>query len=245
MSTSSEPTEASPLIPAADPDTYNQEQLQTRDSSWTNDAIRTASLVAAFLILYAFADILKYISTVRLIELGVCREHYLKTNPSIIDHDGKIREHLCRLPGIQQRLASLRGSLAALEATVGLLLALPYGLIVDRVGERMLAGINVVGYLLSCAWLMIVCFYWPTFSIWTATLAPLFRIIGGGSPVLASVIYSIAAKHVPDANRLAFIFSFYGNMLYSQRLQISLFLLSRGCTACDRNRCYGFCCVAS
>jgi MFS family permease len=203
MSAINEPTEASPLIQEANPNPHNQEQLQTHDSRWTKDAIRTASLAAAFLILSAFADVLKYISTVRLIELGVCREHYLENDRSLIDNDGNIPEHLCKSPGIQQRLAHLRGYLAALEAIVGLLLALPYGLLVDRLGERLLAGINVIGYLLSCAWLLIVCFYWSAFPIWSAVLAPLFRVIGGGSPVLASVIYSIAAKHVPDANRLA------------------------------------------
>jgi len=200
MSTANEPTEASPLIPAAGPNPH-EEQLQTPDSRWTNDAFRTTSLAATFLILYAFADVLKYISTVRLIELGVCREHYLQDDPGLIDHGGNVPEHLCKSPGIQQRLAHLRGYLAALEAIVGLLLTLPYGLLVDRLGERWLAGINVFGYLLSCAWLLIVCFYWSVFPIWSAVLAPLFRVIGGGSPVLASVIYSITAKHVPDTNR--------------------------------------------
>lgn len=198
MAITNEATEASPLIPGED-DT--EEQLQTHESRWTKDAIRTAGLAAAFLILFAFADVLKYISTVRLIELGVCRERYLESNPGFIDNDGNIPENLCKSPGIQRRLAHLRGYLAALEAIVGLLLTLPYGLIVDRVGERAIAGINVAGYLLSCTWLLLVCFYWSAFPIWTAVLSPLFRIIGGGSPVLASVIYSIAAKHVPDANR--------------------------------------------
>jgi MFS family permease len=214
MSAANKPTEASPLIPTEEPTPRNQEQLQPQAFRWTNDAIRTASLAAVFLILFAFADVLKYISTVRLIELGVCRENYLLKNPGIIDDDGNIPERLCKSAGIQQRLAHLRGYLTALEAIVGLLLTLPYGLIVDRVGERAIAGINVVGYLLSCAWLLLVCFYWSAFPIWSAVLAPLFRIIGGGSPVLASVIYSIAAKHVPDANRLALMLLIQ-DMMYS------------------------------
>lgn len=208
MATENEPTEESRLLQAAEPHPHGWEPLQTHSSRWTNDGIRTVSLTAAALVLYAFADVLKYISTVRLIELGICREHYLDNHTGLIGNDGDIPAHLCKLPDIQQRLAHLRGYLAALEAMVGLLLTLPYGLLVDRLSERLLAGINVVGYLLSCAWLLIVCFYWSAFPIWSAVLGPLFRVIGGGSPVLASVIYSIAAKRVPDSKRWASIHLF-------------------------------------
>jgi MFS family permease len=201
----SEPTEHSNLISVADFDSNHQGLLQALEWKKTKDAIRTASLAAAFLILYAFAEVLKYISTVRLIELGICREHFLEDQPGLIDNDGRIPEHLCKTSGIQQKLAHLRGYLAALESLVGLILVLPYGLIVDKIGERTLAGINIVGYLLSCVWIVVVCFCWSTFPIWTAVLAPLFRAIGGGSPVLSSVVYSIAAKHVPEMNRSTFL----------------------------------------
>ncbi len=204
MPSGDEPTEESALVQEADAPSHGGEQAQAQDPGWTGDAIRTTALATVFLTLYAFADILKYVSTIRLIELGLCREHYLRDDPGSIDGVGNIPEHLCKSPDIQGRLAHLRGYLSALEAIVGLLLTLPYGLLVDRLGERLLAGINVAGYLLSVAWLLAVCFYWSAFPIWTATLSPLFRVVGGGSPVLASVIYSIAAKHVPASKRSAF-----------------------------------------
>lgn len=203
-----EPTETSQLLQAA-AGSYNpqngQHELpsaqQQQDSEWTKDAIYTASLAAIFLVLFAFADTTKYIATVRLVELGVCREHYLTHGGYDADLD-YIPEHLCKSTGIQQRLAHLRGYLASLDALVGLLLTLPYGMLVDRLGERLVGGINVLGYLLSCAWLVVVCFYWHVFPIWSVVLAPLFRVVGGGSPVLTSVVYSIVAKRVPSTTRL-------------------------------------------
>lgn len=201
MPTAHDDTESSPLIQENEANTHRQDQPQPNIVGWKNNAIHTASLAAAFLVLYAFADILKYISTVRLLELGICREHYLRNEPSFEDVYGNIPEYLCKLPSIQQRLAHLRGYLSALEAIVGLVFTLPYGLLIDLLGERLVAGINVVGYLLSCGWIIIVCFEWRVFPIWSAVLAPLFRIIGGGSPILSSVIYSIAAKSIPDASR--------------------------------------------
>ena len=111
------------------------------------------------------------------------------------------KRQLCKLPGIQQRLAHLRGYMSALEAVLGLVLTVPYGLLVGRLGECLLGGIDVIGYLLSCAWILIVCYYWTALPIWTTVLSPLFRVIGGGSPFLSSLIYAIAAKHVPESKR--------------------------------------------
>ncbi|UKZ51059.1 hypothetical protein TrVGV298_004814 [Trichoderma virens] len=204
--------ESSPLIRASDEDTESREQQKANTFKWGKVAIQNAVLAATFLVLYAFADILRYISTVRLVELGICREHFLQSDPQSEDYYGNIPEHLCKLPSIQQRLAHLRGYLAALEAIVGLVFTLPYGLLVDLFGERLVAGINVIGYLLSCAWIIVVCYCWQFFPIWSVVLAPLFRIIGGGSPILSSIIYSIAAKSIPDSSRsLCFFFSWLRN----------------------------------
>lgn len=187
--------ETSPLLP--DNNAPQHVVLDDDDddaAKWSTEAIRTASLAVMILILYAFADVLKYTATVQLIEVGVCREHYPNTDTSA-NHE------FCKSPPVQQELAHLRGYLSALEAIVGLVLTLPYGLLVGRLGEPLLAGVNVVGYLLSCAWLVVVCFYHNVFPIWTVVLSPLWRVVGGGSPFFMSVIYSITAKHVPAANR--------------------------------------------
>ncbi len=127
--------ETSRLIQPARSAPSDEEQLQAKDLAWTDDAIRTAVLATAFLILFTFADVTRYLSTVRLVELGICREYYLENDPGLIDGAGGIPEHLCKLPGMQQRLAHLRGYLSALEAIVGLLLTLPYGLVVNRLGR--------------------------------------------------------------------------------------------------------------
>lgn len=199
-----DPSEVSPLLKATDSSPPSDEQLPAlEDTSWTRDGIRTAILATVFLVLFAFADLLKYISTIRLIELGVCREHYLENDPSFVDGNGNVPEYLCKSPEIQQDLAHLRGYLSALESIVGLVLAIPYGLLVGRMGERLLVGINVIGYLLCGTWRLVVCSYWSTFPPWTIVLSPLLRVVGGGSPFMSSLVYSIAAKHVPAPKRSA------------------------------------------
>ncbi|KAB5525778.1 major facilitator superfamily domain-containing protein [Coniochaeta sp. 2T2.1] len=213
MPASEEPTEASPLFKPQDAVTSSEEQHQQQqpvveDPGWNQDAIRALVSTTVFLILFTLADLLKYVAVVRLLELGVCREYQRRHDPSLVDDNGYVPEKLCKLAEIQQRLAHLRGYYSALDSVVGLVLTVPYGLVVGRLGERLLIAINVVGYLLSCAWFLVVCSFWDTFSTWTAVLSPLFRAIGGGSPFLFSLVYSIAAKHIPSPKRSSAFFMF-------------------------------------
>jgi hypothetical protein len=203
-----EPTEVSPLlkppVAATSSDEQQQQQPVVDDPRWNKDEIRALISTAVFLILFTLADLLKYVAVVRLLELGVCREYQLRHNPSLVDDNGYVPEKLCKLAEIQQRLAHLRGYYSALDSVIGLVLTVPYGLVVGRLGERLLIAINVVGYLLSCAWFLVVCSSWDTFPTWTAVLSPLFKTIGGGAPLLFSLVYSIAAKHISSSKRSVF-----------------------------------------
>lgn len=227
-----EPTETTTLLQSEVTDEIREsgdDEIQNQHDNagsapWTKDAIRIATLATVFLVLFALADIFKYVSTIPLLELSICREYYPQHDPNIIP------DHLCKTPEVQQRLAHLRGYLSALEAVVGLVLTLPYGLLVDYYGERLIAGANIVGYLLSCGWIAAVCCAGLGLPIRAVVFAPLFRSIGGGAPVLVSVVYSIAAKHVPGPKRSLCFFVFLGaNLLTSVvAAQIAAALLDRG-----------------
>lgn len=211
--------------------------LESEQAPWTRPALLTASLCTSFLILFAIADLLRWVSTTRLLELGICREYYL-SHPSPSIHviglstvaPGTLSLEDCTLPPIQSRLATLRGTLSSLEAFLSLVFTLPYGLlIIPRLvrlgrhgqghglggGERLLAGINVVGYLLSCAWLMLVCSYNPSIFTINATIwAPVVRVlVGGGAPLLSSLVYAIAAGAVPKQKRASVFMVFVGAQL--------------------------------
>ncbi|KAK8054421.1 hypothetical protein PG996_013722 [Apiospora saccharicola] len=223
-----EPTETAPLIPGGEPNEnltspIGSDSDRVSSAGWSKDAARTATLATVFLILYAFADVARYIAVVRLLELGICREEYLRDSDSpdiLAGGSGFIPEHLCKSPEIQQRLAHLRGYLASLEAVVGLLLTLPYGLVVDRLGERFIASLNVIGYVLSCVWLAVVCHYWTVFPVWVAVLSPLFRVIGGGTPTYTSVIYAMTSRRVPAENRSLVFFVFTGGQIMATIVSI-------------------------
>ncbi|CAH0021766.1 unnamed protein product [Clonostachys rhizophaga] len=209
MPSMDEATEASPLIPVGDADRQEPAYSHTNDFEWTRDGIQTAGLAAIFILLFAVADVFRYFSTLQLLELGVCTQQYTAANPEIPKQAGQnIPGDFCGSPGVQQYVADLRGYLVALEALVGLFLTLPYGLLVNRCGERLVAGLSLLGVSIACAWILLVSFSKSALPIWTAVLAPLFQVIGGGSPVLYSVLYSIAAKHIPESSR-SLCYSFF------------------------------------
>jgi MFS family permease len=202
MSSMDQATEASPLIPVGDADRQEPACSQANDSEWTKEGVQTAGLTAIFILLFSVADVFRYFSTLQLLELGVCHEQYAATNPDIPQESSRnIPGDFCGSSGVQQYVADLRGYLVALEALVGLFLTLPYGLLVNRFGERLVAGLSLIGVSLACAWILLVSFSKSAIPIWAAVLAPLFQVIGGGSPVLYSVLYSIAAKHIPESSR--------------------------------------------
>jgi hypothetical protein len=57
--------------------------------------------------------------TTRLLELGICREHYRTTDPSVIEPGGDVAELLCKIDVVQSRLAEVNGYIGMLAFLPG------------------------------------------------------------------------------------------------------------------------------
>jgi hypothetical protein len=90
----------------------NSEQL-------TRSGIITVVLCCLFIILFEFADILRFTPSLHLLELGYCRRYYSEHNPGLIDSVGNIPERFCKLQEIQEDLASMRGWFGSIEGLIG------------------------------------------------------------------------------------------------------------------------------
>ena len=64
-------------------------------------------LCTGILLVMNLAFYTKAAPTLRLVELAVCREHYLAVNPSVVDPSGFVPEELCKLGPIQRKVAWL------------------------------------------------------------------------------------------------------------------------------------------
>lgn len=93
----------------------------------------------------------------RIFEANLCLKYYRETDPSMIPTDGIIPEKLCKGDVVQQRLASIFGWQDMFDAIPGILLAVPYGTLADRVGRKWVFIASLVGLLLSFAWALMIC----------------------------------------------------------------------------------------
>jgi hypothetical protein len=56
----------------------------------------------------------------RVIELRLCREHYLQHEPSVIDLNGSIPEQMCKIDEVQRKLAWLQGIMETTYVVCGM-----------------------------------------------------------------------------------------------------------------------------
>ena len=65
---------------------------------------------AVVLFLLESYDLLLLLPRIRLLEGRICRDHYLSTNPGLLQSlSGSIDESLCKIAPVQSRLATIRG----------------------------------------------------------------------------------------------------------------------------------------
>jgi hypothetical protein len=79
----------------------------------------TVLLAGLFIIMFQFADILRFSPSMRLFELGFCRRYYAEHDPGLIDAGGNVPEHLCKVRDIQEDLSLLKAWLGTVEGAVG------------------------------------------------------------------------------------------------------------------------------
>lgn len=177
-------------------------------------------------------------ATLRMLEAAVCRRFYATEDPGIMDVDEDIPESYCKLDPIQSELALVNGGIVACQSIIGIselsmyhggelrlllgmLSAIPWGVVADKKGRRLVIVIGIIGLLLFDGWYYFVCesfpdpepdgrgraltgeigyFYkqLPPRAIWAGAL---FIAIGGGSPVLASIVIAILADASPPELR--------------------------------------------
>jgi MFS family permease len=83
----------------------------------------------------------------------------------------------------------------------GLLLAVPYGILADTLGRRVIVALRAFGIFLGEMWFFLVLSLYKTFPIEVIYAYPLFFCIGGGGFVLNSAIYALIADAVASDMR--------------------------------------------
>ncbi|KAE8392302.1 major facilitator superfamily domain-containing protein [Aspergillus alliaceus] len=153
-----------------------------------------------------FAVLSINIPLTRLYESIICYQYYEQSDPSRIDPGGNVPEQWCKIAPVQGDVALIRGYEALFTYIPGVILAIPYGLLADKWGRKPVVLLSVGGILLSMNATLLVCAFWKTFPLRLVWLAPAFSIIGGGIPVLSSMILTIIADIMPENERATAFF---------------------------------------
>jgi hypothetical protein len=88
---------------------------------------------------------------VRLFESVTCTRHYLQNDPSRVNPDGSVPEHLCKIDKVQSKVASVIGWQLFFESIPAILLPIPYGYLADSQGRKWILVLALTGYALSWA----------------------------------------------------------------------------------------------
>lgn len=169
----------------------------------TTHSPRVVIAIIVFIIfVLSFAGTMMTFPSLRIYEDIICHRYYEHlTGEGHIGLEGKIDEGMCKGDEVQNELNIVLGVEQFLQALPGMLVAIPYGLLADRVGRKPVLGIVVIGYIVSTFWSLIVMWFWRTLPLRLVWLSPLLLFIGGGNVVTATIFYSIASDVTTEENR--------------------------------------------
>jgi hypothetical protein len=106
------------------------------------------------LFVVAFGDFMLRAPWMRIQEDIVCRDYYWKTFPNEFKNPyDPIPEDRCKVPDVQGRLAKLRGWDQTMSCIPGILTAVPYGVIADKYGRKIVLFLSLFGVILGAVWI--------------------------------------------------------------------------------------------
>ncbi|KAF5512790.1 Efflux pump ustT [Colletotrichum aenigma] len=153
----------------------------------------TDTVLYAVILLFASSAGLWTIPTTRQVEDIVCRQHYGVLKP--------IGENQCKEDSIQSKVAMVFAIYGSLQAAIAAVAALPWGIVADRVGRKIVFRLAVLGTMLDQLWFLAVCAFTPAIPLNTMWVGSSLLVIGGGNPVVSAVIFSMLTDITTPENR--------------------------------------------
>jgi hypothetical protein len=93
----------------------------------------------------------------RVYESNICLGYYRETDPSVIGKDGLIAEKLCKVDAVQQKMAMIFGWQEMFDAIPSIFMAIPFGVLADKVGRKWIFTASLMGLQLNSAWVLVIC----------------------------------------------------------------------------------------
>jgi len=133
----------SPVLPPA------RDESPTRHPNFV--VVATVLIISFFLV--EIGDYMMRAPLARILENIVCRKYYESTSSFIVL---PIPEENCKVGPIQRELAMLKGWDITISCVPGLFLAVPYGVLADKYGRKLVWGLCSTGIVLSVMWAIFI-----------------------------------------------------------------------------------------
>ncbi|KAB8295335.1 hypothetical protein EYC80_007236 [Monilinia laxa] len=113
----------------------------------------------------------------------------------------KIDEANCKGDEVQKGLNILTAVLETLKMLPGMLMAVPYGLLADKIGRKPVFALTILGILLSLMLEVFIMSEWLMLPIRLVWLAPFLQFIGGGEKAASAIFFAIISDVTTQSER--------------------------------------------
>ncbi|GFF44705.1 inner membrane transport protein YajR [Aspergillus udagawae] len=144
----------------------------------------------------------------RIYESIACRQYYAEYDPRQIAADGQVPESLCKIKEVQTELAAVKGYMEFFDGVLSAFLAIPYGLLADRIGRKPIICLSIPAFALNSGIMFAVMWYsdiFPLRAVWASCLA---WLLGGGPVVAFAIIWTMMSDVTAEDERAAMFFRF-------------------------------------
>lgn len=208
--------ETSPLLQTtnvrANPVENQRCELVEDNPSRKSLKFRILVVTAILIVVIDFGSYLAVAPQAEIFEDIVCKEYYRNAQVDLPSHHvrnetvGAITPDWdCAVDPVQSELALIIQLLASLESLPGILVAIPFGILADKIGRKPVLLLALLGYMLEDLLVKLICWFRTIFPLRLVWLAPFARLIGGGETVATSMVYTIVAD-VFDENQRVNVF---------------------------------------
>ncbi|KAH8816009.1 hypothetical protein F5884DRAFT_852470 [Xylogone sp. PMI_703] len=165
--------------------------------------------VGIFSLLQTVGVVLVRVPHLRLQEVKICTEYFLRIDPSIIDKDVVVPEHVCKISEVQTEMAVINGSLALFDNIFGLLATLVYMCYENGIDRRILIAIELISWTVRTAWIYLIFHEIETLNIRLVLLSSVLVLAGGGKTTTRSCVNAILAESVSADSLYVFFNTFF------------------------------------
>ncbi|KAL2829593.1 major facilitator superfamily domain-containing protein, partial [Aspergillus pseudoustus] len=167
-----------------------------------------------------FAGYLSIAPQTQILEDIICRD---------LHPDAVVSSTTCKDVDVQTELALLTGWKDTLDQLPGIILALPFGFMADRIGRKKVGLLSLVGLIMQEVALRIICWNSPTIPPRTIWFTALFQICGGGAHIAQSMVFTTVTDIYPAETRTNKFFIIAAAALAAEILAnpISAFLMTK------------------